>query len=64
LTGERLLYDDARRLITSEEPVRILFDGFDVAGRGLRLNIDSRVLEIPQDVEAHIDGRLMERKTE
>ncbi len=64
LTGERLFYDDARRLVTSQDPVRIFFDGFDVAGRGLRLKVDSRVLEIPQEVEAHIDGRLMGRQAE
>ena len=64
LKGERLFYDDARRLITSQAPVRILFDGFDVAGRGLRLNVTSRVLEIPREVEARIDGRLMRRQAE
>lgn len=64
LQTERLFYDDTQRLITTQDPVRILYSGFDVRGRGLRLDVTQRSLEILNEVEALLESRLWKRQTE
>lgn len=54
LLTERLYYDGEQRVVSSSEPVHIVSRGFDIRGRGMRLNVATRKLEVLAEVKASI----------
>ncbi len=50
LFTERLQYDDQRRQLTTDEPVRILAPQLELTGTGLQVDLDSGHLEVKDDV--------------
>jgi LPS export ABC transporter protein LptC len=51
---EHLLYRDADRVITTEDPVRLDSTDMEVQGRGLRLDLENHTFELHDDVKATI----------
>ncbi|TYO99506.1 LPS export ABC transporter protein LptC [Geothermobacter ehrlichii] len=50
LTSERMFYDQNRRLVWTDGPVRLTSTAMEVRGRGLRLFVDQRRLRLLSDV--------------
>lgn len=56
LFTQSLDYEDARKLALTDEAVRILSDAFEIRGQGLRLDVTTRRVEIPADVQATLSS--------
>ncbi len=50
LTSERMYYDQNRRLVWTDDPVKLTSATMEVRGRGLRLLVDQRRLKLLADV--------------
>ena len=50
LLTERLHYDDARRLLTTQEPIRFSAPRLELTGRGLEVNVETGQLQVKDDV--------------
>ncbi len=53
--ADQVSIDPERRLIRTEEPVRILYQNMNIYGRGMNLEIDERKLTVLSRVETLID---------
>lgn len=52
LFTERLHYDDKARLLTTEEPVRMLSEQMELSGRGMIVDLDQGRMQVLHDVRS------------
>ncbi|PLX90414.1 MAG: LPS export ABC transporter periplasmic protein LptC [Desulfuromonas sp.] len=60
-SAERIRYEQATRLVTSESRVRLQSPQLDLTGKGLRLDLQTGRMSVLQDVEARLPVALEER---
>ncbi|MDO3379375.1 LPS export ABC transporter periplasmic protein LptC [Geoalkalibacter halelectricus] len=63
LQTQSLEYRDANKTAATSEPVRILSPGADVRGRGMRMDVVTRQVEILSEVHALIAPQLFDEGT-
>jgi len=56
LYTEHLTYGEADRMIHTSDPVRMVSEGMELTGKGLRLNVDNHTLELLSSVRARIEA--------
>jgi LPS export ABC transporter protein LptC len=56
LYTDRLAYRDADRIIRTEAPVRLVSERGELSGRGLRLDLQARTVELLADVRARLEA--------
>jgi LPS export ABC transporter protein LptC len=54
LYTDSLLYREAERMITTEEPVRMVSEKMEVTGVGMRLHIEDHTLVLLSDIQARL----------
>ncbi len=59
--SEQLWFSDVDRLIYTDVPVRLVAEGMDVTGQGLRLDVQDHSFRLLSDVEARIAVKRLDR---